>query len=85
MENILNEIRKEREHQDQKFGTEFYDRNTINDWNAYLTIHLANAVKMGTSKEEQRRQLMKVATLGVAALQAFDRNDGFPPRHYDDP
>jgi hypothetical protein len=39
---------------------------------------------MRISKEEQRNNMLKVAALAVAALETFDRNDGFAPRHYDE-
>lgn len=32
---------------------------------------------------EQRNGMLKAATLLVGAVQSFDRNQGFPPRHYD--
>ena len=81
---IFKEIDKEREYQDNKWGDEFDSKNTLNDWVTYINIYLSNAAKMGISKEEQRKQFLKVATLGIAALEIFDRNDGFAPRHYDE-
>jgi hypothetical protein len=79
------EIIDERTYQDGKWGTAFDDKNTINDWAAYIGIYLATATTMHAPKAKQREGLLKVASLAVAALQAFDRNGGFPPRHYDNP
>lgn len=82
-QNIINEIKAERDYQDKKWGYEFDDKNTLNDWATYINIYLAKATAMGIQKEEQRKMLVKVATLAVAALETFDRNGGFPNRHYD--
>lgn len=83
LDGLFEEIREEREYQDSKWGTEFDNKNTVNDWVAYIAQYSGYAIKMGNSTVEQRRHMLKVATLAVAALEAFDRNEGFPPRHYD--
>ena len=80
---ILEEIKAERVYQDQKWGTDFDNKNTINDWVTYITQYATKAATMGLSKDEQRKFILKTATLGVAALETFDRNNGFAPRHYD--
>lgn len=80
---IFAQINTERAYQDKKWGTVFDDKNTINDWGTYIGIYLARATKMGTERTGQREAMVKVATLAVAALETFDRNNGFAPRHYD--
>lgn len=80
---IFAEIESERAYQDGKWGTQFDNRNTINDWGTYIGIYVAKATAMGVPKEEQRKQLLKVASLSIAALETFDRNNGFAARHYD--
>jgi hypothetical protein len=80
---IFNEINRERDYQDGKWGTAFDDKNTINDWVTYINNYATKAAAMGNSKAEQRLQLEKVAALAVAALETSYRNDGFVPRHYD--
>lgn len=80
---IIDEIIAERVYQDGKWGTAFDDKNTINDWGTYVNIYLAKATDMAASDEDQRKYLVKVATLAVAAIQTFDRNGQFPGRHYD--
>ena len=82
-DNIYDEIQAERAYQDNKWGTTFDDQNTVNDWMAYINIYGAKATDMKATPETQRLNMMKVAALAVAACQAFDRNDGFAPRHYD--
>lgn len=81
---ILNEIRAERKYQDENWGTEFDDRNTLNDWSTYVNIYMAQASAMTATPKEQRENMLKAATLLVAAIETFDRNGTFAPRHYED-
>jgi hypothetical protein len=80
---ILAEIDGERDYQNKKWGTDFDNKNTLNDWATYINLHLSKAATMGVKSDEQRRQFLKVASLAVAALEIFDKNNGFSPRHYD--
>lgn len=82
---VYDEIKQEREHQDIKWGTEFDNGHTVNDWAAILMIYLGPALRMSTSKVQQREMMMKVAATAVAACEAYDRNGQFPNRHYDAP
>ncbi|MHA2063141.1 MAG: hypothetical protein ACXABY_02050 [Candidatus Thorarchaeota archaeon] len=85
MEKILEDIRKEREYQVEKWGNDFDDKNTANDWVTYITMYASAGARMDASPEEFRTAMVKVATLAVAALEAIDRNDGkTAPRHYDE-
>jgi len=81
---VLEEIRIEREYQDQQWGTEFDDNNTLNDWVTYITIYTGQAARMDVPPENQRKNMLKAATLAVAAVASFDRNGQFAPRHYED-
>jgi len=81
---VLEEIRAEREYQDSQWGIEFDDKNTLNDWLAYITMYAGQAARMDTPPIDQRKNMLKVAALAVAALEAFDRNQQFAPRHYED-
>lgn len=76
MNTVLNEVEKEREYQNQKWGTAFDDKNTPYNWSAYigqyLTRHLIGdpaAVK----ESDFRADLVKVAALAVAAIESIDR------------
>jgi hypothetical protein len=80
---IFDQIEAEREYQDGKWGTEFDKKNTINDWLTYINIYGSRACEMGRPKKEQRKFLVKVASLAVAALERFDENNGFANRHFD--
>jgi len=53
-------------------------------WAAYLGIYTGKATAITAPPAEQRRQMLKVAAIAVAAVEAFDRNGGFAPRHYED-
>lgn len=80
---IFDAIDTERTYQDGKFGTAFDDANTVNDWGTFIGVYLARGTSMQATPSEQRAALLKVATLSVAALETFDRNSKFAPRHYD--
>lgn len=80
---IIDAIEAEREYQDSRWGTSFDDKNTANDWVAYITCYLGKAVTLPWNQEQFRKALIKVAALSVAALESLERNDGVPPRHYD--
>ena len=84
LSHILNNILKERPHQDETWGAPFDDKNTLNDWVAYAVIYLGQAARMKAPPDEQRKGILKAATLLVGGIEAFDRNNNsFAPRHYD--
>lgn len=87
---ILAEVNEEREHQEEKWGSAFDDKNTVNDFVAYITRYAASAAFDGFSSaatfartEHQRQHFVKVAALAVAAIEAIDRNGKLANRHYD--
>lgn len=81
---IYNEIINELKYANDKWGTEFDDKNTLNDWVTYITIYASDAAKMVTPPAEQRSKLLKAAGLAVSALSALERNGSFAERHYED-
>jgi hypothetical protein len=84
---LVEVIRKERKRQNEMWGNEFDDKNTINDWGIYIHRYVAKATKMRELDDDHeqafRVNVMKAITIGFAALEAQARNDGMPPRHYD--
>lgn len=84
LDKVLDEIREERVYQDGKWGTDFDDHNTLNDWVTYIAMYCGRAANIGATPNLQRESMRKVATLAVAACECFDRNSGFAPRHYED-
>jgi hypothetical protein len=81
---VLAEVLSERSYQNKTWGTAFDDKNTLNDWVAYAVIYLGQAARMKAPPDEQRKGILKAATLLVGGIEAFDRNNNsFAPRHYD--
>lgn len=83
MNEIIETIKDERLYQNTKWGTAFDDKNTINDWAAYVNIYMSRATSMNANPDAVREGFMKAASILVAALESCDRNNGFPKRHYD--
>ena len=81
---IFNKIDEERTYQENKWGVEFDDQNTINDWVTYINQYASHAARMNVGVDHVEENLIKVAALAVAALEAIDRNGGLPNRHYDE-
>jgi hypothetical protein len=86
---ILNSIDVERERQDVMWGTKFDDKNTPNDWVAYIVRYASDAAYDGNggwyNVDRYKLQLLKCATLCVAALESCERLDGnLAKRHYDE-
>jgi len=81
---ILHEIRAERGYQNSLWDLDFDDKNNLDNWVRYITSCSSRASDFQATPSQQRRDMMKVAAIAVAACEAFDRNDGFPPRHYED-
>jgi len=84
-EKLFAEIAKERTRQDSLWGHVFDDKNTTNDWCSYFVKYAVYAAPLHKDDEFSRRNIVKLAALAVAALEAHDRNGSFPPRHYDSP
>jgi hypothetical protein len=85
---IYCQIEEERAYQIEKFGHAFDDKNTINDWIAYVVKYLGNAATTAgtfagdpvTDQPLFRKAILKVATLCVAILE----RDTYAKRHYDE-
>lgn len=70
---IYDEIRAEREKQDAEWGGPDHDAtHGIQDWGKFIRGHLLRATEQ-TSKRRMRYQLVRVAALAVAAVEAMDR------------
>lgn len=76
MEKILEEIRKERVRQDEKWGgPEHDDAHDIEEWIEFIQSYASWAktnYKMN-SPDKFRRRMVQVAALAVAAVESFDR------------
>lgn len=80
---VVQEVVQERLYQDKQWGTKFDDKNTANDWVAYISHYCSKATELPWNPKIWRKNMVKAATLAIAAIEAFDRNSGLPPRHYD--
>jgi len=78
-EAIFQLIENERAYQDGKWGSSFDDKNTPNDWVAYIAIYLGKAVTFPWDRTAFRTAILKVAALCVAVLE----REEYPKRHYD--
>ena len=84
MKKALEDIATERQYQQQKWGDKFDEKNTANDWVAYIAKYVGQTVTLPWNATTFRTQLVKVATLCVAAIEWCDRTNGnMPKRHYD--
>ncbi len=84
LQTVLEEICVKCEYRDGKWEVEFDDCNTLNDWVTYITFYTGQAARMDVPPEDQRKNMLKAATLAVTAVESFDRNGQFAPRHYED-
>jgi len=80
---IILEINSELEYSNKKWGTEFDNKNTSNDWVAYITHQVGKAVTLSLNRYEFEVRMKKVAGLAISAIEASRRNGGPAPRHYD--
>jgi hypothetical protein len=82
VDHVLAEIGLEVERARTQWGAEFDRRNTLNDWVAYTTGYLADAISTSASMGQQEEALRKAAGLLVSALVML-KTEGFAPRHYE--
>lgn len=84
---ILDELMDERMRQQELWGVKFDNKNTANDWAAYICNYVASGAYSGRqekySPEKFRECLKKAAMLCIAAIEAIDRNGDCAPRHYE--
>ena len=82
---IFKEIDAERKKQEKKWGNDFDDKNTGNDWIAYITSYLGKGLTYPWDGHRYRTRMVQVAALAVAAIENYDRLNGeIAKRHYDD-
>ena len=73
MRAVFDEIVKERITQDEKWGGSSHDdTHTQFDWTRFIRDHADRAVR-GQARDNFRQQMVRVAALAVAAIQAYDR------------
>lgn len=79
-ESILDEIKTEREYQVTRWGNAADDtKNTPNDFVTYISHHATRWFNGGfapygkTAMDIYRKQMIKTATLAIAAIESLDR------------
>lgn len=82
-EKIFKVMSGERDYQNERWGPDFDDKNTKNDWVSYICRYACSGAAMDQDTSEFVDAMFKVAALAVAAIEAGARNDGYPLRHYD--
>lgn len=72
----------ERLRQDQLWGDEFDQKNTANDWHAYVAHYLTLAMR--SSAQDYVVNMVKACGLCQAAVLMIDLHGSCAPRHYED-
>ena len=84
---LITEIAEERARQVKLWGNDFDDKNTANDWVAYVCNYVAAGAYVGRQEKYTpkrfREHLAKAAGLCISAMLAIDRNGDCTPRHYE--
>ena len=78
LQQVISDVEDERAHQEDQWGVVNDDRNTLADWVIYIQKFSLKASREEPNSPTQRRRLIQVAALAVAAAESFDRNLGFP-------
>jgi hypothetical protein len=81
---ILQEIKEEREHQDKKWGgPDHDDLHSPYEWASFIITYLGQAVTYTVNEVDPKRamrsfryNMIKVASLAVAAIEVADRKLG---------
>ena len=72
-EDALQQVVNERAAQDEEWGGPGHDNEHSRfDWVKYIREHAGRSVR-GLAKDDFRKQMIRVAALAVAAVQAYDR------------
>ena len=75
MSTALNDIVIERERQKQIGTASFDEKNTRNDWVAYVSTYVgraSDAVRNKREFQDFRANMVKAAAVALAAVEAFD-------------
>lgn len=79
---IFAEVDAERQYQETKWGNDNDDKANLEDWVSWISHHSSRWFPGGFrphTKETRtafRKQMVKVAALAVAAIEAIDRQEG---------
>lgn len=79
---IMNLVRLEMERAETQWGHDFDNKNTLNDWAAYMVIYLGKALEMEATPETIMKNLRKAAGITIATLVQYE-SAGIAARHYE--
>lgn len=83
-EHDLEQVRKEAEYAAQKWGTDFDDQNSLNDWVTYITMYASDAARIDLQDNPDKQYAFLIKAAGLALNAAsYVRNGNLHPRHYD--
>lgn len=84
---IIDDLKMEVLRQLELWGVDFDDKNTANDWAAYICRYVTEGAYIGRrtlyTPVRFREYLKKAAALCISAMAAIDRNGDCAPRHYE--
>lgn len=77
-------VSREVEYAENKWGTAFDDKNTLNDWVAYITMYASDAARMDIMDDQDAQYRMMIKAAGLALNCAGRiRENQISGRHYD--
>lgn len=80
-EKIYEDINEERDHQDERWGNDFDDGNSVADFQQYINNQFTRGFSYtGDLRDDPRTALVKAAAVAVGMLETWDRNNGIPSR-----
>ena len=82
---LYNEIENEISLQAKpKWDENFDDKNTANDWIAYIAHYASKGCTLPFDSPTFRKAMVVTAGLAISAIETYDRNNGnMAKRHYD--
>lgn len=67
-----------------KWDENFDDKNTANDWIAYIAHYASKGCTLPFNGDTFRKAMVVTAGLAISAIETYDRNNGdMAKRHYD--
>lgn len=79
---ILNLVRQEMERAETQWGHDFDNKNSLNDWNAYVDIYKGKALEMEATPETIIKNLRKAAGVLISTIVQYE-SAGIAARHYE--
>jgi hypothetical protein len=81
---IFEAINKERDYQNTLWGSEFDTHNTADDWATFITYYVTrNLVKKNFNQRDFEIDMIKVASIAIAAIESCGETGKFSPRHWE--